>query len=160
MATLVHTCIPNIRFIGGCAGTLRSISSSTLAVLSRAACGYVYKDLDQSTNCGKGHRPMNQLLIAEIVWMIVDKIWKLTNVGRVGLAPRSSHSQKQPTFPKMCVPIEKFRFVLRKRAPGTTVEGLKAKKVRTTSDDAGAKSVTEKSKSTGGKCVSQKISKI
>jgi hypothetical protein len=49
---------------------------------------------------------------------------------------------------KMCVPIEKFRFVLRKRAPGTMVEGLKAKKVRTTSDDAGAKSVTEKSKST------------
>ena len=30
--------------------------------------------------------------------MIVDKIWKLTNVVRVGLAPRSSHSQRQATF--------------------------------------------------------------
>jgi len=26
--------------------------------------------------------------------MIVDKIWKLTNVVRVRLAPRSSHSQR------------------------------------------------------------------
>ena len=30
--------------------------------------------------------------------MIVDKIWKLTNVVRLGLAPRSSHSQRQATF--------------------------------------------------------------
>jgi hypothetical protein len=30
-----------------------------------------------------------QLLIAESLWKIVDKIWKLTNVVRVGLAPRS-----------------------------------------------------------------------
>ncbi len=29
----------------------------------------------------------------------VDKIWKLTNVVRVRLAPRSSHSQRQATFP-------------------------------------------------------------
>ena len=31
--------------------------------------------------------------------MIVDEIWKLTNAVRVGLAPRSSHSQRQATFP-------------------------------------------------------------
>jgi hypothetical protein len=31
--------------------------------------------------------------------MIVDKIWKLTNVVRVGLAPRSSHAQRQTPFP-------------------------------------------------------------
>lgn len=31
--------------------------------------------------------------------MIVDKIWKLTNTVRVGLDARSSHSQRQSTFP-------------------------------------------------------------
>ncbi len=31
--------------------------------------------------------------------MIVDKIWKLTNVVRVRLAPRSSRSKRQSTFP-------------------------------------------------------------
>jgi hypothetical protein len=31
--------------------------------------------------------------------MIVDKIWNLTNAVRVGLAPRSSHAQRQTTFP-------------------------------------------------------------
>jgi hypothetical protein len=36
-----------------------------------------------------------------------------------------------------------------------TGEGVRGKKVRTTSDDAGGKSVNEKSKSTGGKCVSE-----
>ena len=40
-----------------------------------------------------------------------------------------------------------------KRAGNTsTGEGVKGKKVRTTSDDAGGKFVSEKSKSTGGKC--------
>ena len=34
--------------------------------------------------------------------MKVDKIWKLTNVVRVRLAPRYSHSQRQSTFLK-CV---------------------------------------------------------
>jgi hypothetical protein len=33
-----------------------------------------------------------------------------------------------------------------------TGEGVKGKKVRTTSDDVGGKSVSEKSKFTGGKC--------
>jgi len=42
-----------------------------------------------------------------------------------------------------------------KCAPGNTEEGVKGKKVRTTSDDAGGKSVSEKSKSTGGNCVSE-----
>ena len=42
-----------------------------------------------------------------------------------------------------------------KRAGNTnTGEGVKGKKVRTTSDDAGGKSASEKSKSTG-KCVSE-----
>ena len=36
-----------------------------------------------------------------------------------------------------------------------TGEGVKGKKVRTTSDDVGGKSVSENSKSTGGKCVSE-----
>ena len=36
-----------------------------------------------------------------------------------------------------------------------TGEGVKGKKVRTTSDDAGGKSVSEMSKSTGRKCVSE-----
>ena len=31
--------------------------------------------------------------------MKVDKIWKLTKVVRVRLAARSSHSQRQATFP-------------------------------------------------------------
>jgi hypothetical protein len=31
--------------------------------------------------------------------MIVDKVWKLTNTVRVGLDPRSSHAQRQSTFP-------------------------------------------------------------
>jgi len=44
-----------------------------------------------------------------------------------------------------------------KRAPGNTNtgDGVKGKKVRTTSDDAGGKSVSEKSESTCGKCVSE-----
>ncbi len=31
--------------------------------------------------------------------MIVDKVWKLTNTVRVGLDARSSHEQRQSTFP-------------------------------------------------------------
>jgi hypothetical protein len=31
--------------------------------------------------------------------MIVDKVWKLTNTVRVGLDARSSHAQRQSTFP-------------------------------------------------------------
>ncbi len=31
--------------------------------------------------------------------MIVDKVWKLTNTVRVGLDDRSSHAQRQSTFP-------------------------------------------------------------
>jgi len=75
--------------------------------------------------------------------VIVDKIWKLTNTVKVGLAPRSSHSQKQATFPdKVC-----FYSPPGKRTENTNT-GEGGKKVRTTSDDAGGKSVSEKSKST------------
>jgi hypothetical protein len=42
---------------------------------------------------------INQLLILEGLLMIVDKVWKLTNTGRVGLDVRSSHAQRQSTFP-------------------------------------------------------------
>ena len=42
----------------------------------------------------KTSRLINQLLIAESLWMIVDKIWKLTNVVKVRLAARSSHSPR------------------------------------------------------------------
>jgi hypothetical protein len=31
--------------------------------------------------------------------MIVDNVWKLTNTVRVGLDARSSHAQRQSTFP-------------------------------------------------------------
>ncbi len=31
--------------------------------------------------------------------MIVDKVWKSTNTGRVGLDARSSHTERQSTFP-------------------------------------------------------------
>ena len=31
--------------------------------------------------------------------MIVDNVWKLTNTVRVGLDDRSSHVQRQSTFP-------------------------------------------------------------
>ncbi len=41
-------------------------------------------------------------------------------------------------------------FALGARAMGSTGEGVKGKKVRTTSGDAGGKSVSEMSKSTGG----------
>jgi hypothetical protein len=42
---------------------------------------------------------INQLLTLEGLLMIVDKVWKLTNAGRVGLDARSSHAQTQSTFP-------------------------------------------------------------
>jgi hypothetical protein len=90
--------------------------------------------------------------------MIVDKIWKLTNVVRVGLAPRSSHSQRQATFSWnfFFKPQATWARAMGKRAGNTnTAEGVKGKKVNTTSDDAGGKSASEKSKSTGGKCVSE-----
>jgi hypothetical protein len=38
-------------------------------------------------------------MIEESLSIIVDKIGKLTHEVRVGLAPRSSHSQRQATFP-------------------------------------------------------------
>ena len=41
---------------------------------------------------------VNQLLIEDGLWMMVDKIWKLTNTVRVGLNPRSSHYEYLTTF--------------------------------------------------------------
>ena len=41
---------------------------------------------------------MNQMLIEEGLWMIVDEVWKLTNTIRVELDPQSSHEQRQTTF--------------------------------------------------------------
>jgi hypothetical protein len=32
-----------------------------------------------------------------------NKVWKMTNTERVGLDPRSSHTQRQTTFPDECV---------------------------------------------------------
>ncbi len=42
---------------------------------------------------------INQLLTLEGLLMIVDKVWKLTNTVRVGLDARSSHAQRQSSFP-------------------------------------------------------------
>jgi hypothetical protein len=44
-------------------------------------------------------RDIDQLLIEGGLLIIVDKVWKLTNTVRVGLDPRSSHAQRQSTFP-------------------------------------------------------------
>ena len=53
----------------------------------------------------EGSWPINQLLIAETLWMIVDKIWKLTNVARLdSLLGPHSHRDK-PLSRIMCVPI-------------------------------------------------------
>ena len=100
--------------------------------------------------------------------MIVVMIWKLTFVVRVGLAPRSSHSQRQGTFPdNVCFPCPPLtvshsmkiwlRFVFLRfffsspkelgaaRAMGkrgghtNSGEGVKGKTGRTTSHDAGGK---------------------
>ena len=65
--------------------------------------------------------------------MIVDKVWKLTNAVKVGLDARSSHTQRQSTFPdnvcSYCPPCH-----------GVLHYGDKGKRGRTTSDDAGVKS--------------------
>jgi hypothetical protein len=48
-------------------------------------------------------RVINQLLIEEGLWMIVDKVWKITNTVSLRRVPRSSHTQRQTTFPDKCV---------------------------------------------------------
>ena len=103
--------------------------------------------------------------------MIVDKVWKLTNTERVGLDARSSHTQRQSTFPdnvcSYCPPfhgvlhyetLTTFLFVwkfvsirsckTKKRNEKTnTGEGGKDKRGRTVSDDAGGKSLSDTSTS-------------
>jgi hypothetical protein len=101
--------------------------------------------------------------------MIVDKVWKLTNTVRVGLDPRSSHTERQTTFPdNVCSysppnvshyeNLTTFLFFWNffqsprkcSRANGQVWSGLP-----TTSDDVGGKSVSEKTKSVGGQCVGE-----
>ena len=44
----------------------------------------------------EGSWPINQLLIAETLWMIVDKIWKLTNLARLdSLLDPHTHRDKR-----------------------------------------------------------------
>jgi hypothetical protein len=66
-------------------------------------------------DCWKGFLLINQLLIRPSCYQpTVDrtrsvddvssnKVWKMTNTERVGLDPRSSHTQRQTTFPDECV---------------------------------------------------------
>ena len=106
--------------------------------------------------------------------MIVDKVWKLTNTVRVGLDARSSHAQRQSSFPdnvcSCCPPchgckhlkIQKkiglFCFSFKKisipppkmvkRSDKTnTGEGGKGKKGKTVSDDAVGKYLSDTSTS-------------
>jgi hypothetical protein len=73
--------------------------------------------------------------------MIIDNVWKLTNTVRVGLDARSSHSQRQFTFPdNVCSyfnnnSIPRAKMVKRNDKTNTG-EGGKGKKGRTVSDDA------------------------
>jgi hypothetical protein len=77
--------------------------------------------------------------------MLVDKVWKLTNTSRVGLVVRSSHSQRQFTFPdNVC---GNFFSIPRRRGMKKTKtgEGDKGKRGRTVSDDVGGKSLSDHS---------------
>jgi hypothetical protein len=87
--------------------------------------------------------------------MLVDKVWKLTNTSRVGLVVRSSHSQRQFTFPdNVC---GNFFSIPRRRGMKKTKtgEGDKGKRGRIVSDDAGGKSLSETSTSVCGQCVGE-----
>ena len=111
--------------------------------------------------------------------MIVDNVWKLTNTVRVGLDARSSHAQRQSSFPDnvcFCCPpchgvshyenSKKNRllscfFQKKNSIPGAkmvkrndktnTGEGGNGKKSMTVSDDAGGKSLSDTSTSAGAK---------
>ena len=107
--------------------------------------------------------------------MIVDNVWKLTNTVRVGLDARSSHTQRQSTFPDNvcsygppCHGVSHYEnwttflfFSEKNSIPRTkmvkrndkrnTGEGGKGKKGRTVSDDAGGKSLSDTSTSAGVK---------
>ena len=108
--------------------------------------------------------------------MIVDKVWKLTNTVRVGLDVRSSHAQRQSTFPdnvcSYCPPchgvlhyqnLTTFLFFSKKNSlplhwkmkkrneKSNTGEAGKDKRGRTVSDDVGGKSLSDTSTSAGAK---------
>ena len=105
--------------------------------------------------------------------MIVDKGWKLTSTVRVGPDDRSSHPQRQSTFPdNMCSyyplcygvshcenwttffkkknSIPRAKMVKRNDKMNTG-EGGKGNKGRTVSDDSGGKSLSDTSTSAGVK---------
>ncbi len=71
--------------------------------------GLLLKIFTYQPTVDKTIRDINQLLIEEGLLMIVDKVWKLTNTVRVGLDARSSHVQRQSTFPdnvcSYCPPV-------------------------------------------------------
>jgi hypothetical protein len=101
-------------------------------------------------------------------------VWKLTNTVRVGLDARSSHGQRQSTFPDnvccYCPPVTVchtvkigllFSFLKKNSIPRTkmvkrndktnTGEGDKDKKGRTVLNDTGGKSLSDTSTSAGVK---------
>jgi hypothetical protein len=90
--------------------------------------------------------------------MIVDKVWKLTNTVRVGLDARSSHTQRQSTFPdnvcSYCPPCHSCKMKKRNEKTNTG-EGGKGTRGRTASDDAGGKSLSDTSTSVCGQCVGE-----
>ena len=111
--------------------------------------------------------------------MIVDNVWKLTNTVRVGLDARSSHAQRQSSFPDnvcFCCPpchgvshyenSKKNRLlscffsktisiprakIVKRNDKTNTGEGVKGKKGSTVSDEAGGKSLSDTSTSAGVK---------
>ena len=79
--------------------------------------------------------------------MIVDKVWKLTNTVRVGLDARSSHAQRQSTFPdNVCSYCPPCHGVLHYENLTTFLS---------VSDDAGGKSLSDTSTSARGQCVGE-----
>ena len=115
--------------------------------------------------------------------IIVDKVWKLTNTVRVGLDRRSSHAQRQSSFPgnvcSHCPPCHvvshyenlttflffwKFFFnpqenalakMVKSYEKTNTGEGDQGKRGRTSSDDVGGKSLSDTSTSVRGQCVGE-----
>ena len=79
--------------------------------------------------------------------MIVDKVWKLTNTVRVGLDARSSHTQRQSTFPDNVCSYCIYLFALWR--------GCQRQKGQDYSDDVGGKSLSDTSTSARGKCVGE-----
>jgi hypothetical protein len=103
--------------------------------------------------------------------MIVDKVWKLTNTVRVGLDARSSHAQRQSTFPdnvcsychtlKICkffvFQKKGFRPINEKRNEKTITERVAQEKGAGPSRMIlGGKSLSDTSTSVRGQCVGER----